>query len=311
MTNFTGGTGALNYGLIMKLSGSLEDGSQSRSYYTKKFFSRSSHHVLERPVIEAQWNNSIKDDRGMVTKSSALAPASDNLNNIYLYNRIRGSLQDIPSTGSNLLVQFVPSLGSVSATVADSDGESTTFITASRHSKGIYKATFSYSGTESSLRDIWMSTGSNGNTKVELHSGSAFTINSLTSYPYYEIPRFVTNITNLKPSYAPEERATFRVYTRNKNWKPNIYTVARQSAPVNNIRDGFYKISRVSDGFVVIPYSTSSAPSYSSLSYDMSGSYFDLDMSILEPNYLYEISLLYKDGGDYVEQKEKFKFRVD
>ena len=43
----------------------------------------------------------------------------------------------------------------------------------------------------------------------------------------------------------------------------------------------------------------------------MSGSFFDLDMSILEPNYLYEISLLFKDGSDHVEQKEKFKFRVD
>ena len=61
----------------------------------------------------------------------------------------------------------------------------------------------------------------------------------------------------------------------------------------------------------VIDYSTGSVASYSSLSYDASGSYFDLDMSILEPNYLYEISFLYKDGTDYTEQKEKFKFRVD
>ena len=61
----------------------------------------------------------------------------------------------------------------------------------------------------------------------------------------------------------------------------------------------------------IIDYSTSSVPSYSSLSYDASGSYFDLDMSILEPNYLYEIRLLYKDENDYIEQKEKFKFRVD
>tara|TARA_R110001599_G_scaffold179146_1_gene371669 strand:+ start:223 stop:459 length:237 start_codon:yes stop_codon:yes gene_type:complete len=77
------------------------------------------------------------------------------------------------------------------------------------------------------------------------------------------------------------------------------------------MRDAYYKISRVSDDMTVIPYSTGSTPSYSSVSYDISGSFFDLDMSILEPNYLYEISFLYKDGLDHTEQKEKFKFRVD
>ena len=50
-----------------------------------------------------------------------------------------------------------------------------------------------------------------------------------------------------------------------------------------------YKIKRVVDNMTVIDYSTGSLRSYSSLSYDSNGSYFDLDMSILEPNYLYEI----------------------
>ena len=77
------------------------------------------------------------------------------------------------------------------------------------------------------------------------------------------------------------------------------------------IRDGYFKLSRVADNLTIIPYSTSSSPSYSSLSYDISGSFFNLDMSVLEENYLYEISLLHKDGSEYVEQKEKFRFRVD
>jgi hypothetical protein len=34
-------------------------------------------------------------------------------------------------------------------------------------------------------------------------------------------------------------------------------------------------------------------------------------MSNLEPNYLYEISFLRKNENDYIEQKEKFKFRVN
>tara|TARA_B100000674_G_scaffold60067_1_gene41665 strand:- start:1862 stop:3703 length:1842 start_codon:yes stop_codon:yes gene_type:complete len=311
VTNFAGGTGALNHGLILKLSGSQEDGSLSRSYYTKKFFARSSHHFLEKPVIEAQWDSSVKDDRATIVKASPLASESDNLNNIYLYNRVRGTLKDIPNTGSRLLVQLVPSLGQAPESVIRSNETTDTFITASKHSTGIYKAIFAYSGSQTSLRDVWMSTGSTGGTKLELFSGSAFSVSSDTLGSYKEVPTYLTKITNLKSAYDSKETATFRVYTRNKNWQPNLYTVANQSAPVNNIRDAYYKVKRVSDNMTVINYSTSSATSYSSLSYDISGSYFDLDMSILEPNYLYEISFLYKDGTDFVEQKEKFKFRVD
>ena len=314
VTNFAGGTGALNYGVLMKLSGSLEDGTNSRSYYTKKFFARSSHHGLERPVIEAQWNSSLTDARGQVIKSSSLAPASDNINNIYLYNRQRSGLADIPDTGSNLLVQLVPSLGGTPVTMSSGGGvhsNNLTFITASRHSTGIYKAQFAYSGNETTLYDIWQYTGSATEGYVELYTGSSFSISSQSSFSHYEIPSYLTKITNLKSAYSLDETATFRVYTRNRNWQPNLYTVATQNAPVSTIKEAFYRLTRVADNREVIQYSTGSTPSYSSLSYDMSGSFFDLDMSILEPNYLYEISFLYKDGTDYVEQKEKFKFRVD
>ena len=430
VTNFTGGAGALNYGMLVRLTSSLEDGSAKRSYYTKKFFARSSHHFLQRPIIEAQWDSAIKDDRSSIIKSSSLAPASDNINNIYLYNKQRSGLADIPSTSSNLVVQFVPSIGS-SATAITGPSVKNNYVTASRHSKGIYKAQFAYNGTNSKLHDVWsihqqltasvatitvsshssfkttnpadkiefqttdgtaitasahasttsnsdtntpsfaVNGGSNGavatslaacldknsklsakaidnvvrisqvvpgaagNKKVTLTdsgpvamsktdftggfdltytdvlSGSSFSIDQGLENQYYEIPSYITNVTNLKSAYTGYEQATFRVYTRNKNWQPNMYTVASKKAPVNIIRDGYYKIKRVVDNMTVIDYSTGSLRSYSSLSYDSNGSYFDLDMSILEPNYLYEISFLYKDDSDYVEQKEKFKFRVD
>ncbi len=430
ITHFSGGAGALNYGMLIRLSSSLEDGSKSRSYYTKKFFARSSHHFLERPVLEVQWDSSIKDDRANVERSSSLKTASDNINNIYLYNKQRSGMVDIPNTSSNLVVQLVPSIGS-SAVSISGDSVSENFITASKHSTGIYKAQFAYDGTESKLHDVWkihqeltasiatitvsshssfkttdpadkiefqttdgteitasahastttdsdtntptfaVNGGSNGavatklaqclnaNSKLSAHavdnvvrvsqvtpgaagnktitltdagpaamsktdfsggfdltytdvlSGSSFPIDPAYANQDHEIPDYITNITNLKPAYSGYERATFRVYTRNKNWQPNVYTVATNKVPVNTIRDAYYKVSRVADNMTVIDYSTGSVASYSSLSYDASGSYFDLDMSILEPNYLYEISFLYKDGNNYAEQKEKFKFRVD
>ena len=310
VSNFSGGSGALNYGFVLKLSETQEDGSLKRSYYTKKFFARSSHHFMERPIVEAQWDSAIRDDRANIIRSSSLAPSSDNLNNIYLYNKQRSGLVDIPTTGSNLLVQLVPSLGGspVSVTGASTSG---TYITASKHSTGIYRAEFAYAGTETKLYDIWQYTGSSTGGHVQIYTGSGVTVTSPETNSFHSVPEYLTSITNLKSSYKKDEQATFRIYTRNKKWKPNIYTVATNTAPINNIRDAYYKVSRPADNMTIIDYSTGSATSYSSLSYDTSGSYFDLDMSIFEPNYLYEISFLYKDGLDYIEQKEKFKFRVD
>ena len=447
ITNFSGGTGALNYGFLLRLSGSQEDGSLSRSYYTKKFFARSSHHFLERPIVEAQWDSAIKDDRSRIFKSSSLLPAEDNMNNIYLYNRTKSGLVDIPNTSSNLVVQLVPSIGGTPVSITGAS-VSNNYITASRNSTGIYKAGFAYPGTETSLFDIWKihqevtaakativvdtgtlgtsdivltnsdnttvtltaaalgggnpstatqintslignandaatqlkasldaaasagtlkmtvsaitnnsagnprvitltqtTKGTSGNKSIagtlisenkiiinnisssaqgalsfqggldlnytEVVTGSSITVNTESADNFYSIPSYTTNITNLKSAYCSTESPTFRVYTRNKNWQPNIYTVASNRAAVNIIPDAYYRLKRVADDFTIINYSTGSSPSYSQLSYDASGSYFDLDMSILEPNYLYEISFLYKDGTSYIEQKEKFKFRVD
>ena len=121
---------------------------------------------------------------------------------------------------------------------------------------------------------------------------------------------YVLKITNLRSSYTTEEKPRFRVYTRKKNWQPNIYTVAKNAAPINIIENSYYKITRESDNLDVVDYGTGSV-SHTRLSYDMSGSYFDLDMSLLETGYSYVVSLVFKLDGVYKEQNEKFKFRVE
>ena len=109
---------------------------------------------MERPVIEAQWDSSIKDDRANVIKSSSLAPAADNMNNIYLYNRIRGRLVDIPFPASNLVVKFVPSVGSTPVDVVSSAGETENYLTASKNSTGIYKVHRVWRSREKSARHM-------------------------------------------------------------------------------------------------------------------------------------------------------------
>jgi len=190
-------TGTLsNNGFLVKLSGSNEDGTLERSYYTKKFFARGSQYFFKRPTIEARWDSSSLDT---------------------------GSLPD----------------------------------------------------------------------------------------PYVRADEYIFKITNFKSSYKTYENITFKVNTRKKDWQPNIYTVASNTAPIDLVDESFYKIRRVADNYTVVDYSTGSTPSYTKLSYNATGSYFDFDMSNLEPNYLYEISFLRKNENNYIEQKEKFKFRVD
>ena len=65
------------------------------SYYTKKFFARSSEFYFNRPVLEARWDSTRRDNRANFYLSSSLAPAAENLNSLYMYNYIRGNLRDI------------------------------------------------------------------------------------------------------------------------------------------------------------------------------------------------------------------------
>ena len=91
-----------NSGIGIRLSGSQETGSVD-SYYTKKFFARGSEYFFKRPWIEAQFDSSKKDNRSSFFKSSSLAPAQENLNTLYLYNRHRGRLVNIPAVGTSLI----------------------------------------------------------------------------------------------------------------------------------------------------------------------------------------------------------------
>ena len=90
------------------------------------------------------------------------------------------------------------------------------------------------------------------------------------------------------------------------------YTVATKKIVPEIIDNAYYKIFRVIDNLDVIPYGTGSQNNYySRLSYDVSGNYFDIDTSYLEPGYAYGIKFSYYLQGTYQEQPEVFKFRIE
>ena len=101
-----------------------------------------------------------------------------------------------------------------------------------------------------------------------------------------------------------------RVFARDKNWQPNVYNVVNTEVTPSIIENAFYRIIRTVDNLEVVPFGTGSTE-YTKLSYDVSGNYFELDSTLLESGFSYNIQFLYHVNGVYKQQEENFKFRID
>jgi hypothetical protein len=288
----------------------------TQSYYTKKFFARSSEFFFKRPVLEARWDSRTMDDRENFFFSSSRAPASENLNTLQLYNYIKGRLRNIPSVGTgSILVSFYSSSnGSPTGSKLSLQAGGSTVSTGDRNATGSYVSTGIYSCDISltaaatplqEIHDVWHFGG------VEFFTGSFFPELMPT---YDSAPTFnrITSCKNLKKIYSARDTARFRFFVRDRNWSPTIYTVATANNPTDIIESASYSVYRVTDNLAAIPYGTGSDLS-TYLSYDKEGNFFDLDMSLLEPDYMYEIRLSYYNDsiGDWQEQPQTFKFRVE
>ena len=148
---------------------------------------------------------------------------------------------------------------------------------------------------------------------IQLVTGSTFGVTTFSSLDYRPNTRFITTIKNLKPAYSQSDKVRFRIFARHKDWQPNIYTVAKNTAEPTIVEDGYYRIFRVIDEFDVIPFGSGSGQQakYTKLSYDKNGNYFDLDMSLFESDYQYAIQFVYNVDGRHVMQEKIHKFRVE
>tara|TARA_R110002051_G_scaffold319460_1_gene403560 strand:+ start:34 stop:1221 length:1188 start_codon:yes stop_codon:yes gene_type:complete len=269
------------------------------SFYTKKFFGRNSEFYYKRPYIEARWDSALKDDRGIFYASSSLLSAEDNLHTIYLYNVFGGKLKNIPGvgTGEIYVKTFDSSSGGTDLTP--------TAVTGGFVSTGVYSASFALETSLTTVYDRWYDSGlttcyHTGTIGVKSHAASAYNPN----------PKYVINITNLKPSYTRDEQVRLRLYARQKDWSPTIYTVANSNIETLAIQSASYQIHRIVDDLLIVPYGTSS-DNYTQMSYDVSGNYFDFDMGILQEGYSYGIKVAFYDENSYVEQPYLWKFRVE
>lgn len=277
-----------------------------RSYYTKRLFGRGSEHFFKRPAIEARWDSSKKDNRYSFNVSSSLAPASDNMNKLYIYNRIRGQLRNIPAVGTGNIYLSLYGTGSTGPTgSALTLYNGVTSVTGGYVSTGIYSASVAIDTTASYLYDVW-----HNNSGTQFTTGSKFSVFDIDSDVQIGIGDNVSSITNLKPTYSNSETARLRLFVRDRDWNPTIYTVATTNIASKVIEDAYWKLYRVQDNETIIDYGTGSL-NHTRMSYDRDGNYFDVDMSMLEKGYSYALKFVYKIEDRYDEQSETFKFRVD
>ena len=122
--------------------------------------------------------------------------------------------------------------------------------------------------------------------------------------------QYWSNITNLQSNYTPTDQIRLRLYTRLKDWSPNIYTVATQDIETTIIPSASYQIYRVVDDLIVLAYGTGSDNS-TMMSYDIADNYFDLDMKLFEPDYAYGIKIAFYNENSWVEQPYTWKFRIE
>lgn len=296
-----------NNGLIIKLSSSLE--SEERSYYTKKFFSRTSEYFFKRPWIEARFDATVKDDRGKFYLYNPFVPLSQSLNTLYIYNRFKGDLYDLPTVGTgSIYLRLYSSLElPLPAPLTLLNGD--TVVTGSWVSTGIYKAEVGIDTSLTEVYDVWFdglgnAIGSGG------PSGDGIEIINPDEETNFTKGNLVIAIKNLKPLYRKDEKTRFHLFVRSANWNPNSYTSLNKTAQTEIVDDLYYKVIRIADNLEVIPYGNDDTH-HTRTSFDMNGNYFDLDMSLFEPGYAYCLKFAVRDVDEIYEAKDVFKFRVE
>ena len=289
--------GYLDSGLLIKLG--QDEEAATRSFYTKKFFARSSEYFFLRPCIEVRWDSSSQDDRANFYAQHPLRTLLQNTHSLYFKNYVNGQLAAPAAAPANLVIWDTSA----------KENELGQFAV-SNPSTGVYVAEVTL---DTELEDVYME-WVDGATVFHKEEMEVLQFTPSTSNTVQE---YVIAMTNMKSTYLgsdPEdervtEKARLRLYVRPKNWSPNIYTKVQSGIQNYIVEEAYYKVIRVADEFTIFDYGLENSDT--KLSYDSEGNYFDFDMSLLEKGYSYAFQFMIVVNGERREQPEVFKFRVD
>lgn len=290
-------SGSSNLGIMLKLSNTLESG--SNQIYPKAFFARHTSDPLRKPRLEGGVTSEItQDQRGGVTLG--------NTSPISMYWLPKGTFENAPSnvsgsflTGSNVFeVVLTSSLGFQSSFsgsyVKTGVYSAPVFIPSS----GTIADTLAQSGSLE-LQDWWYR-DSDG---LLMHSGKIKLVNP--SSDGLDAKRFRCTIKNLKDEYYPTETPLLQVfisYVNNKRTPVQYLPNENNSVFVSDVR---YEVRDAETGALMIKDSEFTRTSSST-----SGNFFYFPMTNLCPGRVYEFNFYSTQFGDRTrlnESPQKFK----
>lgn len=283
-------TGGLpNYGMMVKLTDSEE--TDSVDYYTKKFHGRGTRFLDKRPTIEMRFDDSVKDDRGVFI--------FDYNNTLYLYNKRRGQLTDIPGVASEMNVLDI-TISDVSGNVILNTSGSYSGYTGIYNTSVTLPSSSLYSGSRFS--DAWSASGKSFMTGTFTpHNDGAVSVNDQHQY--------VVSMKGMKREYDQDEVVKFNLFVRTKNYNPPVVNTG--SLAINNtvIEKGYYRVDNATTNTQVIPLGTGSMET-TRLSYDNTGNHFKFHMRSLPKGEVYNLVFFFEIDGQLQKIEKNFKFRV-
>lgn len=294
---------ATSHGVIVKLSDGIESGIVS--YFTKRFFARTSSYFYKRPTLEVQIDDAVEqyyeNDRERFRLDSVLYAATNNY--LYYYNRPRRGLEDIPGNGETDPI-------TLTVNIEDEDGNAVlTGLVPEWVSTGIYRVAVRLTSSypDATGFDKWYLTG----VAASFYCGE-FTI-CTEEDTRFTAQKSILSIKNHKSVYRFDEELRLDVDAVPFGWNPNVYVsyFSDGRSQKLNLPATYYCVTRDVDTYIVCPFSYDVGEDHTKLSYDNTNNFFNFNFSILEPGYMYTFSFITVIDGEVYRHPESFKFRVD
>jgi len=300
-------------GFRVAFDASLEN--DQRSYFVKRFASRTAFDVELRPELVVRFDDSIQDDSSNVYLDSPSV--------LFLYNYVRNAPANLvsgttPLTGSNCLqLQLVTPV---------SGGLYSLFFTGSQHSYGrlpavgIYSASITVLAADPALQPQWQASGSitftpvwrSPNGQVSFLTGS-----TIKAYPpqrgstSLDPKRYDVSLLGIRDTFGPAEQAVVRInifdYTA-----PYFRQAVRQpvEAPGIVVRDVHYQVRDAYSGRIAVPFDMQTNSTRASS--DANGMYFKLDTSnlVVERSYVIDLKII-TGNNQQLYKSASPPFRVD
>jgi hypothetical protein len=300
-------------GFRIALEQSIEN--NNRSYFVKRFASRTAFNEDKHPRLIVRYDDSIQDD------SQSLFLDSQSF--LFLYNYVRAASSNITSGSS--LTQITGSNSLILKLSTEISGGTYEFIfTGSQHSSGrnpttgIYSASVYIPSTNSIIvsklqqsssikfKPIW---GSLDGTTTYLSGAAISCFPPQRGAQSIDPRKFVISVFGIQDSHPTDDSPVVRAHIF--DFTTPFFQAARLPVelPGVTIRDVHYQVRDVITNVIAVPFDT--IKNSTRLSSDASGMYFKLDMISLTKDRTYVIDILIVTGNDRQVHKNVSKsFRV-